>query len=333
MFCNNLSKDKTIVTNDFQANYSTENADCQRITEKLKKLQKKKAYNKYIIEFLYENNEIKNNIFRAETIQKCANHVGLSIINDMCIFTHADFCHDRLCNICAWRRQVKFLAQTNPIIDLLIQQKYKFIFATLTIENCKAEEINKTIDLLLNAFSKLTKQRKIKRAWKGIIRSLEITYNEKLNNFHPHIHCLIAVDENYYNSVDYISQEELQNKWSMLTHKELSIVHIQNTYGEDTKSQLEVLKYSLKPTKAAAALKIFATKLNHRRLISFTGIFAKMRQELKLTPIEDINITNEDIPPTQTKIHSFLYEFDVTGGVYKFYNSIEFKHSNRKEVY
>lgn len=306
-----------------QEDYNINLAESQQIKAKLKKLAKKKAFNRIIIEFLKNADGVWNNEERARRIEECATKVGLTEKDGKVLFTHANFCRDRLCNVCAWRRQVKFLAQTSPIIDILLQRGYQFIFATITIENVSEKDVEKGLDKLLLSYNKLIKQRKIQRSWQGTIRSTEITYNEEKNTYHPHLHVLIAVKSEYFhNKKLYVSQGELKKRWKELTGMENPVIDIRTIYGHKTDAELETIKYALKPSKNEKALTVFATKLKNRRLISFTGVFADIRKALKLTPIEEIE--QNEILSQGEKINSILFEFDATGGIYNYYKTIEF---------
>jgi len=48
---------------------------------------------------------------------------------------NANFCRDRLCPLCSMRRTYKIFGQISQIMDV-IEDKYAFIFLTLTIPNC-----------------------------------------------------------------------------------------------------------------------------------------------------------------------------------------------------
>ena len=72
----------------------------------------------------------------------------------------------------------------------------------------------------------------------------------------------------------------------------------------------------MKPTQAAEAFKAFLYVMKNRRLISFTGIFAKVRQELKYSDFE--NILTDDSEKENKPITYELYKWDITGGFYRF---------------
>lgn len=303
--------------------YSTPKKYCQdyekAVNKIFKKLRIKKEENKKVINWLKKEKEIE----KANNINECGTFVGIYNENNTPKIMKANFCRERLCCVCAWRRQSKFIAQMTPVLQSLEKEGYKFIFATLTIKNCIYKELEKQLNIILDGFAKLRHKRKIQRVWKGICRSVELTYNKETNTYHPHMHLLIAVDGDYFtNSEKYITQEELTIYWEDIIKEDYKpIVDIRKVYNKD-KATVETLKYSLKPSQYNEGLKAFHYILKGRRLISFTGIIAKRRKELKLLDFElelndDIEIKNN------IKMSYDVYKLDCTGGLYKFYNTYE----------
>lgn len=302
--------------------------DCQ-VTRIFEKLYSKKNANKKVIEFL-ENEASKNTgnpwgesaYLKSLHLRECATQIGISNIEGIAHIVKADFCRERICNICAWRRQAKFVSQTRPILNILTNKGYRFIFVTLTIKNMPFEKLNEALDLLMSAFHKFVMRRQIKRAFKGIIRSVELTYNEEMDMFHPHIHMLVAVESDYFScSGFYTTHETITELWREALGVDYTpIVHVESVDNEE-KAQVETLKYSLKPSQNEKALRAFLYVLRGRRLISFSGVFAKLRKELMFSDFED-NLL-DDVKQSGKRMFYDLYRLDPTGGVYKFYERFE----------
>lgn len=285
----------------------------------MKKIQVKKNQNSKIIQYL---NSIDENI-RANNIKECATYVGITDVGGIAHIVKSNFCRERLCSICAWRRQAKFVAQMLPVMNY-ISRDYKFIFVTLTIKNVRYEALKDTIDNILYSYYKLTKRRRFKRAWKGICRSLEMTYNSETHTFHPHLHLLIAVEPSYFKDENYISYEYLQSEWKdCLSINYNPIIDIRKVDDEEKENAtVETLKYALKPTQEKEALEAFFYIMKGRRLVSFTGVFAKTRKLFKYSDFE--NQLNDDVKQENNVKRTYnLYKFDVTGGVYTFYKTLE----------
>lgn len=136
--------------------------------------------------------------------------------------TKTNFCRDRLCPMCQWRRSLKNKDRLLRVIDELNKEipDLRFLFLTLTIRNCTVNNLRKTINLMSRSFSNMTKQKKFKNNIKGYFRSVEITRNKKNNTAHPHFHILLAVNEDYFKKArrrndksGYFTQKELTEMW------------------------------------------------------------------------------------------------------------------------
>lgn len=243
--------------------------------------------------------------------------------------TGANFCFDRLCPMCNFRRSRKIFNQVFSIVNHLGTDKYKYLMLTLTVRNCKAEDLSSTIDRLYSGIHNLFKQKRVKKIALGCFRALEITYNEDRKDFHPHFHIIIAVPSSYKaKHPDYISQSEWLSSWrSAYGDDSILILDVRFIDGYDgmdnissdslKKAVCEVAKYSVKSSDYLLSnnssltdflVLIFAESLRNRRLCSFTGIFSKARKELNLDDVEDGNLvhieTEEDLTP-------FAYELIV----------------------
>ena len=176
----------------------------------------------------------------------------------------ANFCRNRLCPMCNWRRSLKMYSQVSQITDkILATKKSRFIFVTLTVKNPDGEHLAETLDLMNKGFSYITSNsrtfapaKKFKESLQGYIKATEITYNSKDNTYHPHIHCIFQVRPSYF-SRDYIKKDD----WIKLWGKAMSLDYapsvyvktIKDTDNDKTKAVAEVAKY---PTKSADLLKI-----------------------------------------------------------------------------
>lgn len=281
----------------------------------LRKLAIKKSYNNYVIKWL--ENDLHDEK-TATALRCCATQVGITEVNGITKIVRANFCRERICNICAWRRQAKFTAQMFPTLNYISQQYgYEYVMLTLTIKNVTFENVNEAVNTMLEGYKKLARSKRFKDSFQGVIRSLEITYNYKDNSYHPHLHLLCAVEKRYFLS-NYVTQQELSFMWkSACNLSYIPVVHIQKVI-DDMAGAVETLKYSLKPTKAKEALYVMYATLKGRRLVSFSGVFAYVRKELRLSDFD--TILTDDVS-RQHKRHYNLYEFDITGGIYKFYKS------------
>ena len=278
----------------------------------LRKCVIKKKQNDSIIKWLESEEQSK----KAEKIKHCAEHIGITEINGITKIVKADFCRERVCAVCAWRRQSKFVAQMSPIITEL-SKTYKFIFLTLTVKNCKIEDLKNTIDVMMKGYDRFLKRTKIKKSFCGCIRSLEITYKKEDDTLHPHIHILVAVKPEYFKDKNlYISHKEIKKMWAESINIKYDPFCYVEIVKDEESAKIEVLKYALKPTIEETALKAFYYIMKGRRTISFTGIFQQKRRENKLSDFE--NVLTDETNVTKLKINYTLYKLDCTGGIYNY---------------
>lgn len=130
----------------------------------------------------------------------------------------AKFCRVRLCPVCQWRRSLMWVSRFYKVIPKIRKDypNHKFIFLTLTVENCPIDELRETINWMHKAWRNLV-DRKI---FPGIgwIRSTEVT-KSKDGKAHPHFHCMILVPKSYFKSRKYINQKQ----WTELWKKSLKV--------------------------------------------------------------------------------------------------------------
>ena len=255
---------------------------------------------------------------KFERVYNCGSFLEFKQFHDGSLkLNKANFCKDRLCPLCSWRRSLKIFGQVSQIMDVLSKDTSKgYIFVTFTIKNVSGEQLAATIDQLMKGYHNLFRTKKIKRLIKGGFRALEITHNtnrhsKSFDTFHPHLHCIFSVDSNYCNSKyrdrDYITQKEWVELWrNSLDIDYNPIVFVENikkSADNLKKSVCEVAKYSVKDSDflnedndlMRRAVYHLTTGINGRRLISFRGDFAKVKKELGLDDIVDGDLIHTDV--------------------------------------
>lgn len=222
----------------------------------------------------------------------------------------ANFCRDRLCSLCAWRRSLKIFGQTSRIMDTIAagEKKYRYIFLTLTIKNVVAAELPDTLDSLFYGYKKLFQMKRLKAMSKGTFRALEVTYNKDTGTFHPHFHVIVAVNPSYFKDTKiYINQSEFRELWAAAMDTDyLPSVNVK-AFKQEFAGIAEASKYTVKDTDFIVPddepltdklVYTFDTALKGRRLVAYTGIFRQIKKELNLDDAIDgdlINTDNEEI--------------------------------------
>ena len=248
----------------------------------------------------------------------------------------ADFCKHRLCPICNWRKSLKMFGQANKIANKILEQNSstRFLFVTFTVKNCPAEKLEETINLMNKGFKSITDKtkklaitNKFKNNMLGYIRAMEVTYNQEEDTYHPHIHCIFAVKAQYFTH-GYIKKSEWQYIWGECCKTEYEpIVKVQTIKNSTAKAVAEVAKYPVKmdelanyqdENKAIKALIVFTKILKGRRLITFGGVFADIKKQLKLDDIDTGDLVNLEDEPKENfqEIKKVLFKFRVKVGCY-----------------
>lgn len=291
-------------------NYITLSEECQ---SKLQRLTDRILYKEnllFTIEQIYNNSKHlspESQLFNR--FADCGKY--LVIKSDNGEIKKANFCKQRLCPVCNYiKSTVNWHRIKNCVEYLKTEYNYKFVFMTLTVKNCSAEDLQETIDNLLQSFRRLYNRRSFKKSIKGSIRGLEITYNKAAKTFHPHIHLLCAVPEDYFdsNSKNYVTIEKLRKWWSESAKLNYYVQVDIRGIDQSDNAVAEVAKYAIK----MSSLIDDTNKLNEikatqciyeftygRRLIAALGCFKKAMQVLNIKDFDeienDIEITDNDI--------------------------------------
>ena len=256
----------------------------------------------------------------------------------------ANFCKDRLCPMCAWRRSYKIFGQVSRIMEH-IGDKYEYLFLTLTVPSVPADELTETISRLVKAWSNLIRQKPFKTAVRGFFRALEVTRNNDPDSksyklYHPHFHVVLAVPHSYWKKL-YITRDEWLDMWRK-AYKDDSItqVDIRKAKSKDAYQEAgaqeainmlssavaEIAKYAVKdsdyihefdPELTDEIVQTLAGALARRRLTAYGGCFDDALQKLKLDDAEDgdlVHINDETINPALALL---IVKYGWTAGAYK----------------
>ena len=250
----------------------------------------------------------------------------------------ANFCRLRLCPMCQWRRSLKMFGQVQTITDKILERdkSTRFLFATFTVKNVDAENLETCINILNNKFLYLVSRnktfapaKKLKQNLLGYLKAVEVTYNTKDKTYHPHLHVIFAVKSTFFkNSSNYMTKKEWINLWQQalgVDYKpQTDIRAIKTNTG---KAIAEVAKYpakvapilSLPDDEAVEVLKTLTFCLHKKRFVSYGGIFKTIKQELKLADVEtDKDLVNVDIEQQErfNAVTAVLFKYNFKFGCY-----------------
>jgi len=250
----------------------------------------------------------------------------------------ANFCRLRLCPMCQWRRSLKMFGQVQTITDKILERdkSTRFLFATFTVKNVDAENLETCINILNNKFLYLVSRnktfapaKKLKQNLLGYLKAVEVTYNTKDKTYHPHLHVIFAVKSTFFkNKQNYMTKKE----WIELWQKALGVDYkpqtdIRAIKTNTGKAIAEVAKYpvktapilSLPDDEAVEVLKTLTLSLNKKRFVSYGGIFKIVKQELELADIEtDKDLVNTDIEQQErfNAVTAVLFKYNFKFGCY-----------------
>ena len=218
----------------------------------------------------------------------------------------ANFCKQRLCPVCNYIKSCINWHKIRNCVEWIKEKEpgANFIFMTLTVKNCRQEELTETINTIVDGFRRLTNRRTWKTTVTGAIRGLEVTYNEKENTFHPHIHILASVPADYFSqsAKKYITIEQLREWWTTSARLDYFVQVDIKAINQTDNAIAEVAKYSIKMADILKAdccdEMIQATKTVYqctygRRLIATLGNFKKAMQELNQGDLDELELNQE----------------------------------------
>lgn len=270
---------------------------------------------------------------RADNLSSCGNFLKFNVYSDgqgveVKKIKSADLCRIRLCPLCSWRRSIKIQVHTRKIIEKMQEEeKYTYLVLTLTVPNCSGIKLSETLDNLFKGWNLFAKTKKFKTSVLGWYRALEVTHNvnplsQSFDTYHPHFHCILAVDKDYFkpNSlIPYISRSEWLCMWQKamkndsITQVDIRKVKPKFRPGVSISDSIissvcEVAKYSVKssdyidPTDwlfSCSSVRILDKALSNRRLVAYGGAMKDWHKKLNLddeidgdllSDSEDINL-------------------------------------------
>lgn len=255
---------------------------------------------------------VMDHVGRSQRMFDCGSVLDFAVSenNEMRLYK-AIFCKDRLCPGCQRRRSIALFNQVRDVCNSIKKDNptYKYLMLTLTVPNVKADELNSEIKHMMKSWDKLTKRKEFKNKIKGYFRALEVTYNSKRDDYHPHFHILLCVSSNYFGK-NYIPQARWLELWQEstkyphITQVDIRAIRPNKKRDSDsvTSAAAEVAKYSTKPSdyvekiskdEYKADKKVvnqLVKSLAYKRLVSFGGVMKDHFSKLGLTEVESDEI-------------------------------------------
>lgn len=254
----------------------------------------------------------------AQRVSSCANWLKFQPIleKDGLVnleLSDARFCRVRHCPVCQWRRALMWKAKAYKIMPKVIAEypNYRWLFITLTVKNCKIEELRTTLDWINKSFKRLT-ELKIWAA-KGWIKSVEVTRGRDRLSAHPHLHILALVPPSYF-SHRYISHIKWVELWQKCLRVEYQpVIHVRAIAKHNDPNVIipEILKYQVKEADLVADRTWFlelTRQLHNTRLIALGGVLRSYMRELNLEACENLGSDSQKCDRTEEEYLYFAWK-------------------------
>lgn len=272
--------------------------DKKESEEKFKKWTEKKKQNIVIADKMIDAGFKKRGAFMRD----CGTFLQYKVCPDCgkSFISSANLCRDRLCPTCAWRLSLKRFAEMCQVMNSINESDLGCAgFLTLTVRNCKPENLRYTIQKMNEDWNRMLSGRKIKPMLLGWAKSLEITYNEKTNLFHPHFHVIILFNDFLGEGETNILFRKAWTKATRLPYEPITDFRMIDGTKESLASDndniynaiLETFKYSVKDHELESmplqTFRDFVLAIQGLRFVSFGGIIKQARKSLGLKENEE----------------------------------------------
>lgn len=259
---------------------------------------------------------------RSMRMSDCGNFIEYTLTADKAKLTRANFCKDRLCPMCNWRRSLKIFGQVSQVMDSL-QGQYRYLFLTLTVRNCEGDRLADGLDGMQKGWVNLIKQKRFKAAVAGTFRAVEITRRWSVGDYHPHYHVVLAVKPSYFKH-SYISQAEWSAMWQQACGLDYNPICDIRTVKGNEKAVAEVSKYAVKGSdilhgdyeEVSETVRVLLESLTGRRLCSFTGVLREERKKMQLDDIENGDLVHVDQDAIREDVASMMLRYNWRCGTY-----------------
>ncbi len=286
-------------------------------------------------------------------VATCATSMTFGVVNGERKLQAVNFCHLRLCPMCISRRARRAAYKLSKVLDMVEgEHKAKFLFLTLTMQNVvDGSKLGTALEELTAAWNRFLKQRQLERSVKGWYRAIEITRGDNRwhenrktgrktyradRGYHPHIHAILAVDQDYFSkesrqSGKFLNQSDLIERWQKALRVEYRpSVRIQTTKANGEKSAclasaVEAAKYAVKDEdyidpklpedRAVEILTDYTHALRRRRLTAFGGWMKEAAKKLDAEDLEDGDLIHVDEDAVREDIAELIEIYNWHFGV------------------
>lgn len=242
---------------------------------------------------------------RAALCRNCGNYLKFGVLKAGGVkLVDANFCRQRLCPQCSYRRSLRAYAHISRCLDWVCtwNSGIQFAFLTLTIRNVEGPELSAALTAMTDAYNRFLCNDAVKRRIAGAIRTTEVTVNSDDNTYHPHFHLILALPDDYYlDAKKYWTTEQWAKAWKTSGgYNYTPVTHIEAIRGQENAVK-ETAKYAVKPGDLLrGCINVIDERVLHlqiglhrKRLLSYSGVFADARRALKIAEEEHDSLTDD----------------------------------------
>lgn len=273
-----------------------EKSNEKSLQEKLNLLVDKQKLKQKLLELGIEHFTDKT----LERIYNCGNFLQSVLTEDLkrSKIVKSNRCMNRFCPICAVTKARKNGFMLGVVLNYLSnERKYEFLFLTLTVRNVLGTDLKSELDKQYESLKRFIQRKEFKAISLGYLRKTEVTYNSARNDFHPHIHMLIAVGRTYFtNPKKYVRQDKWLELWKECRRDDgIMQVHITKA---NRNSFAELAKYEAKATDMLnydeSVFDVFYTALKGRKTLTWNGCFLEGKKKFKSGALDHLMELDEN---------------------------------------
>lgn len=259
----------------------------------------------------------------AERMAECSTFLLFQKDGDALRLSQSFFCHVRHCPVCQWRKSLYWKAMLHKMLDVLLPQypTHRFVFLTLTVENCAVAELRDTLKTMNKAWARFIERKEFRAVVDGWVRTTEVTRDNTHPNTHahPHFHAILMVKASYFTH-GYIRQDRWAELWKLSLRADyVPVVDVRavrpkasavasGEYMDAVRYAVaEVMKYSVKPSDMIGDGSLsahewfyeFCNQVKKLRFVATGGILKDILKNIdKITDEQMVHMT--DTPPEPT---------------------------------
>ena len=242
----------------------------------------------------------------------CGASIGLTYDG---LIASANFCRNRFCPTCQWRRSVKLFRQNHECFQW-IKAQYpgcRFVFLTLTVRNVPIDLLARRLADMSAAWNRFTQRRDFKAlGLLGWLRTLEVTRNAHVGTYHPHFHVVLVVPPGCW-----LPEHSWWLRCWQLAARDESIMFVNLRVLDGSESSIkEISKYVVKDSDFGGTAwvqefpKLYKA-LSHVRCFCPAGCWRDARRALGFVDPDKDSLTDDVSTGGKIKDFVYLYNFQM----------------------